>query len=99
MPRSSLPARFVNLKSLIVFLAFLVALITLVNGFYASYKVQRSQLIKNTLDTNHAYAQKLASATDNFIDAAHEQLAFSAKIIAGNLKETLNKPQAGCSLW
>lgn len=89
MPRSSLPARFVNLKSLIVFLAFLVALITLVNGFYASYKVQRSQLIKNTLDTNHAYAQKLASATDNFIDAAHEQLAFSAKIIAGNLKDKL----------
>lgn len=83
-----LRSRFISLKSLIVFLAFLVALITLINGFYASYKVQRSELIKNTLDTNHAYAQKLVSATDHFITAAHEQLAFSAHVIARDFTDT-----------
>lgn len=82
-----LHARFINLQTLIVFLAFLVTLITLNNGFYASYKVQRKQLIQQELETNLAYTQKLASATDNFINAAHDQLAYSSKILANNFTD------------
>lgn len=55
-------SRMLNIKTLIVFLAFLVMFITLVNTLYASYKVQKNQLIKHTLDTNQAYTQKLAAA-------------------------------------
>lgn len=77
--------KLINLKNLIILLAFSVAFITLTNGFYANYQVQKSQLIKHSLDTNHAYAQKLAAATDNFINAAHQQLAFAARIIEKNL--------------
>lgn len=88
MSRARLGSRIFNLKSLIVFLAFFVALITLVNGFYASYKAQRSQLITQALDTNEAYAQKLASTTDNFLDAAHEQLAFAATILGSDFADT-----------
>lgn len=75
----------INLKNLIIILAFFVAFITLTNGFYANYKVQRNQLIKHSLETNHSYAQKLAAATDNFINAAHQQLAYTAKIIEKDL--------------
>lgn len=82
-----LHARFINLQTLIVFLAFLVTLITLNNGFYASYKVQREQLIQQELETNHAYSQKLASAADNFIKAAHDQLAYSSNILAKNFTD------------
>lgn len=74
-----------NLKNLIILLAFFVALITLLNGFYANHQVQKNQLIKHTLDTNHAYAQKLAAATNNFLDAAHQQLAFTANLIKKDL--------------
>ena len=77
--------KLLNLKNLIILLAFSVAFITLTNGFYANYRVQKSQLIKHSLDTNHSYAQKLAAATDNFIAAAHQQLAFAARIIEKNL--------------
>lgn len=85
MPNTSLRSRLLNLKTLIVLLAFLVAVITLINGFYATYEVQKNQLIKQTLDTNHAYAQKLAASTDNFIIAAHQQLAYSASVIAADI--------------
>jgi len=82
-----LHTRFISLQTLIVFLAFLVALITLNNGFYASYKVQRDQLIQQELESNYAYSQKLASAADNFIKAAHDQLAYSSKILANNFTD------------
>lgn len=77
--------KLLNLKNLIILLAFSVAFITLTNGFYANYRVQKSQLIKHSLDTNHSYAQKLAAATDNFIESALQQLAYTAKIVEKNL--------------
>lgn len=82
-----LHTRFISLQTLIVFLALLVALITLNNGFYASYKVQSNQLIQQELEANHAYSQKLASAADNFIEAAHDQLAYSSKMLANNFTD------------
>lgn len=85
MPHNSKRSRLLNLKNLIIILAFFVAFITLTNGFYANYQVQRNQLIKHSLETNHSYAQKLAAATDNFINAAHQQLAYTAKIIEKDL--------------
>ena len=80
-------SRMLNIKTLIVFLAFLVMFITLVNTLYASYKVQKNQLIKHTLDTNQAYTQKLAAATDDLINAAYEQLGFAANIIGTNFSD------------
>lgn len=87
MKHTPLHTRFISLQTLIVFLALLVALITLNNGFYASYKVQRNQLIQQELEANHAYSKKLASAADNFIEAAHDQLAYSSKILANNFTD------------
>ena len=74
MPHNSKRSRLLNLKNLIIILAFFVAFITLTNGFYANYQVQRNQLIKHSLETNHSYAQKLAAATDNFINALQSTL-------------------------
>lgn len=85
MPRLPLHSRLFTLKILIVLLAFFVAIITLINGFYATYEVQRKQLVEQTLSTNSAYAKKLAAATDNFIIAAHQQLAYTAQLIAPDM--------------
>lgn len=64
-------------------MAVSVALFTLANGLYASYRVQRQILIDNTLESNRAYAVKLAAITQNFLDEAHQQLAYSAAMAAG----------------
>ncbi|NLW05399.1 MAG: diguanylate cyclase [Pseudomonadaceae bacterium] len=85
MPLTSTRFRLINLKNLIILLAFFVTFITLANGFFANYQVQRNQLLKHTLETNHAYTQKLAAATNNFIEAALQQLAYTAKIVEKNL--------------
>lgn len=85
MPNKRIHSRLLNLKNLIILLAFLVAFITLVNGFFANHQVQKDQLLKHSLETNHAYAKKLAAATDNFIEAAHQQLAYTAKLVEKDL--------------
>ncbi len=79
-----LPA--LNLRFLILLLALSAALSTLVGSFYSTYQVQKEQLTSYTLKSNLAYAQKLASATDNFLKSALQQLEYSAKII-----ETISK--------
>jgi len=67
-----------NLGKLILALALLSALIALANTLHASYRVQRDQLIGNTLEANRVYASKLAETTQNFIQSAQQQLAYSA---------------------
>ena len=71
-----------DLKKLILFLAISVTIITFLNGFYSSYQVQKQQLQQQTLKNHSAYAAKLVSATDRFLLAAQQQLAYSAKILA-----------------
>jgi len=80
-------SKILDLRTLIVLLAMIVTVMTLANGFHASYQVQREQLIKQALVTNHAYALKIAAATNNFIYAAHQQLAVSATLIANNFDD------------
>lgn len=67
-----------NLGTLILALALLSAIIALANTLHASYRVQREQLIGNTLEANRVYASKLAETTQNFILSAQQQLAYSA---------------------
>lgn len=74
-----LPA--LNLRFLILLLALTASVSTLVSSFHSTYQVQKEQLMSYTLKSNYAYANKLASATDNFLEAAMQQLAYSAKKI------------------
>lgn len=43
--------------------------------------------MSNTLKSNFAYANKLASATNNFLESAMQQLAYSAKKIEQNIDD------------
>ena len=72
------PVLRMNLRRLIVLVAFASALVSLANTFYASYSVQRQLLIDTTLEANHAYASKLASTAEDFLQSARQQLAYSA---------------------
>lgn len=62
-------------------MTILSCLVTLVNTFYAGYKVQRQQLVQNTLESNLIYAQKLANSTDEFLHSALQQLKVSAMLL------------------
>lgn len=70
-----------NLRRLILLVAFVSAFISLANSFYASYRVQRALLISTTLEANHAYAEKLANSTEDFLGSIRQQLAYSAETL------------------
>ncbi|OXY83073.1 sensor domain-containing diguanylate cyclase [Oceanimonas doudoroffii] len=76
MSSSSLPR--LNLRNLMLAMAVFSVIITLCNSLYATYDVQRSLLINNTLEANRVYAAKLAEVTESVIAATRQQLAYSA---------------------
>jgi len=67
-----------DLRTLILVLCALTAVVMLCASYFASYRVQRQLLIDHALEANRVYAAKLASITDAFIGSALQQLAFSA---------------------
>ena len=71
-----------DLRSLILLLTLITALVTLLNSFHASYRVQYQLLIDNALEANHAYASKLASSTETYLQASQQQLAYAAGLMA-----------------
>lgn len=88
MPNTPLPR--VKLRGLILGLAVCSVLITLGNSFYATYGVQRSLLINNTLEANRVYAAKLAEVTDVFIDMAQDRLAYSASLLGSHMDDAVS---------
>ncbi len=85
--RFRLPFTF-NLRQLILLLAIPAAAAILFSGLYISYQMQKERVIEDTLQSNHVFASKLASATEHFLAAAMQQLEFSAKIIADDITNT-----------
>lgn len=67
-----------NLRQLIVTLALLSSVVTFINMFVASAKVQKQALIENTLLSNEAYAFKLANSIQFFLESTQFELAYSA---------------------
>ena len=82
MPLHAKLSSRMNLRRLILLVAFASAIIALANTFYASYRVQRQLLIDTTLEANHAYAHKLAGSTEDFLQSTRQQLAYSAGLLA-----------------
>lgn len=76
-----------DLRRLILLLAAASALVTLLNSLHASYRVQRQMLIDSTLEANRAYAAKLANSVDDFLNAAQQQLAYGAEVLAGGFSD------------
>jgi hypothetical protein len=76
-----------DLRRLILGLTLCSALLPFANTFYAGYTVQRQQLIDTTQDSNAAYARKLAKSTDDFLQSALQQLAYTAKLLAEHMED------------
>lgn len=77
-----------DLRTLILLLSTLTAVVMLLTSYFASYRVQRQLLIDHSLESNLVYAAKLASITELFLEGALKQLAFSADTSGGTLDDT-----------
>ena len=76
-----------DLRTLILVLCALTALVMLCASYFASYRVQRQLLIDHALEANRVYATKLATITETFIGNALQQLSFSAGVQGHQLSE------------
>lgn len=68
----------IDLRGLILVFVLLSVLATLANSLVMAYRVQRDALITHALQSNSAYAAKVASSIGEFLRSAHKQLDFSA---------------------
>jgi len=75
----------IHLRGLVLALTIFSALVATVNALYASYRVQREQLIANTLEANRVYAAKLAESTGVFLKSAQRRLEYSARHLAARI--------------
>jgi len=80
----------INLLQLILLLAISSVIVVLVNSLFVSYRVQRDLLVSTVTQANRAYAAKLATSIDEFLETAQQQLAFGAAVIG----ENWNNPKA-----
>lgn len=82
---SAKPLTRIDLRRLILLFTLLTALITLMSSLYVVYRVQKQELIDSALQSNRAYATKVASSIDQFLSLSHQHLAFSANLLVGQL--------------
>lgn len=75
----------ISLKHLLLAIAWLSITLTLASSLYAGYRADQQTLVKTTLETNFAYAQKLAKMTEDYLLRTERLLAYSANNLSTNL--------------
>lgn len=86
MPSGALPR--VNLRTLILLFTLLASLATLLNDLYATYRIQRETLVRNALETNRAYAAKVALTIGQNLGTNLDHLGYSARVIGSDFTRT-----------
>ncbi|VVO57482.1 sensor domain-containing diguanylate cyclase [Pseudomonas fluorescens] len=84
------PGVVLDLRWLILTLVVLSVLATLGNSLITAYRVQRDALVEHALQSNSAYAAKVASSLSEFIRSAQSHLHYGAVELGkewGNAKE------------
>lgn len=76
-----------DLRALILLFVLLSVLATLCNSFIVAYRVQRDALIHSTLESNSAYAAKVASSVGAFLQSAQGRMKYSAGVLAAHWNE------------
>lgn len=74
--------RKVPLSAVLVTLAVLSVAVGFAYALFASYQVQKAQIVSNTLAYSRSYADKLAEVVDIYIRSLHAQLLASAAKVA-----------------
>lgn len=83
-----------SLKYLIGMVALLSVVLTLAASIISGFRVEQQSLITNTLETNRAYAVKMAQSTESYLSMTLQSLEASANQIAQfmdqeNVEQTL----------
>lgn len=73
-----------ELRTMILLFVLLSVLATLCNSLIVAYRVQSNALIHSELESNSAYAAKVASSIGAFLQSAQGRMKYSADILASH---------------
>ena len=68
----------IDLRRLILGMCLFFVFLALANSLHAAYQVQHGLLLQHSLDTNRAYAEKLAHVADSFLETSAQALEAAA---------------------
>lgn len=88
------PPPKLNLKSLMLLFALLSAAATMVNDLIITYRIQKRTLIENALESNSAYASKIAMSINENLLSDLGKLKYSAEIIGAQPNTTIMSTEA-----
>lgn len=71
-----------SLKYLIGLVALLSVVLTLAASIISGYRAEQQSLITNTLETNRAYAVKMAQSTESYLEMTLQSMEASAQQVA-----------------
>ncbi|MGG2397779.1 diguanylate cyclase [Pseudomonas sp. SH1-B] len=76
-----------TLRNLILLFVLASAIATLINAFVVTYTVQKRALVETALESNRAYATKLAEIINDSLADDLARLSFSAKLIGRSFSD------------
>ena len=87
------PRPKLNLRILLLAFALIAAFSTLANTFWVMLTTQRAELVENALQTNEAYAARVADSLEGVLSSDLDRLSYAAKSIGDNFsaQATLEK--------
>jgi len=71
-----------KLQHLIIGVVALAFILTIASSLWSSYRMNKQNLMDNTLETNRVYATKLATTATNYFDETLQTLTVNSKILA-----------------
>lgn len=75
----------ISLRRLILWLGVLAVVGSAANSLYVGYQVQRDVLVQSTLESNRAYAAKLAATAGIMLSNSERMLEYGARVLGRNL--------------
>lgn len=75
----------ISLRRLILWLGVLAVVGSAANSLYVGYQVQRDVLVQSALESNRAYAAKLADTAGSMLVNSQRMLEYGARVLGRNL--------------
>jgi diguanylate cyclase (GGDEF)-like protein len=75
------PRPKLTLRTLLLAFALICAVATLANTFWVMFTTQRSELAENALQTNQAYAARIATSVEEVLSSELDRLGFASTLI------------------
>lgn len=81
------PRPKLNLRTLLLAFAFISAFATLANTFWVMFNTQKAELVENALQSNEAYASRIATSVEEVLSSDLDRLRYASTSISDSFAD------------